>query len=420
VSYLERLRPASFVAPDGTEQEFFVDTLKKTGGKKSSTQEIIDSDESLTQDQGNRTYSFSVDAYFPGADYDLSVDSFVSLLEQRHTLETPGTLKHPRYGDITVFPTEWSITEELVSGNQIGRISITFVEVFPRLAPVSTLDDLESAFKNILDLELLSSESAAEMNLEKEASQANMTGNVTSSTGIISNSFKEILSTAEDLQETFDTVQKEINSLIDDVGGNIVQIMSAIQTLIRTPGRIIERTLNKIDTYASMIESLTESILDVNESSKIELRNNSIFMQLVAGFAVAAMNEALAFNDFQIRSEPVTGIEKVNEALDTYNAAFEESRTDGKVSEEYSGDHNFYSLLFDTITRINRIVLNSAFDLKAEKKYTLKNNSDIITECYEKYGKIDQDTITFFQNTNKIINNEYIEIPAGRELLVYV
>ncbi len=133
MSYLDRLRPASFIAPDSTEFFFLIDSLERSGGKKGATQEILDSGESISQDQGNQTETFTAPIYFPGPDYDLDADPFYAALGQQYSQSNPGILKHPRWGDINVFPFPWSQSEELIDGSQISRIAVTFREVFPQI-----------------------------------------------------------------------------------------------------------------------------------------------------------------------------------------------------------------------------------------------------------------------------------------------
>jgi prophage DNA circulation protein len=108
MSVLDRLRPASFVDPEGTEHFFNVDSLERSNSKKGSTQEILDSDESITQDQGNTVWTFPIEAYFTGEDYDGPTDAFVDSLSLRYSQDSPGILKHPRWGNINVFPTSIS------------------------------------------------------------------------------------------------------------------------------------------------------------------------------------------------------------------------------------------------------------------------------------------------------------------------
>ena len=414
MSVFDRLRPASFIDPEGTEHFFNVNTLERSKNKKGSTQEILDSDESITQDQGNSVWTFPVEAYFTGQDYDQPTDSFVAGLSLRYSQETPGILKHPRWGNINVFPMSISQKEELINGVYVGRVSVTFVEIFPKVYPTTDAEQLTDSLKNLDDMEEQSEEIAEniESSQAKAQEQSNVNDKLSKSTGTIS---KKV----SDGSDKFKTIQKSINNTID-VLGDVADIIAGVQRLMRTPARIREQSLSRINGYLDMITDLCEDFNDENEARTSNRRNNVIMMELVAGFGVGVMCEQAAFTDYTIRSEAIAAIEKINEGFNIFDTAFNEARTSGKISEEYSGDHNFWALLLDTIKSINQLLLNTAFDLKTEKKFILTNNSDIITLCYEYYGKIDNETIDFFITTNRMVNDEFMEIPAGREIVVYV
>lgn len=420
MSYLDRLRPASFITPQGDEIFFLVNTLERSGGKKGVTQEILDSDESISQDQGNKATSFVVPTYFIGADYDLLADVFYQALELNYTQDNPGFFLHPRWGDIPVLPFVWSQREELISGAMIGRIDVTFRRVFPTSFPTTEGLSISEALANIDLLEAETLEIAGGINVSTAQSIANIAGKIRNAIGVITDALGEIADTVQAVTDTFEAIQSEIDTLIDDVAGNIVNIMSATQRLIRAPGRIFDQTLNKINSYKDMVTDLADGFFDENETSPVNNKNNAIMMQLVSGFSVVATAEAGSFTDFTARLSAISAIDIINEAAQSFSDTFQDARTEGDVTTEYSGDHNFFSLSGDTVKRINEIILNQAFDLKAEKRFVLKNNSDILSLAYENYKSVSDETIDFFIDTNRFVDNEYIEIPAGREIVVYV
>lgn len=419
MSYLDRLRPASYIAPSGDEFEFEMDTLSRSGSKKGSTQEIIDSKESISQDQGNKANSFQISAYFKGSDYDIPSDEFYSALEQKYTLDNPGILKHPRWGDINVFPFTWTQKEELVKGAMIGRIDITFRKVFPRQYPATDIQSVDEALTNINKMEVISQESAGSFITDIAAAASNIAGKIKSAVGIIRNNMKAITATVEAVEDQFLAIQSGIDDLIDDVAGNIFLITAAVQRLIRLPGKIQSSTLDKINGYQDMITQLCENFSDENETSENNLKNNAIMMQIFAGFATAEIAEASSFTDYTIRSESISAIDSIIESLGVFTDSFDAAKVGGTADNLFSGDHDFFSLLFDTIARINEVVLSQAFDLAAEKRFILKHNSDAITECYKAYGNVRSDTVLFYIESNNLKNDEFIEIPAGRELVVY-
>ena len=386
MSMFDRLRDASFVDANGVEHFFNVDSLERSTTKKGSTQEVLDSNESITQDQGNSVWTFTIDAYFTGQDYDIATDAFVKGLSLKYSQDTPGLLKHPRWGNINVFPMSISQKEELIKGIFVGRVTVPFVEVFPKIYPTSDGQSLIDALLNLDDMEEKSQEIAGGINTDQAQEQTNVLQKLNKSRGTITKF-------VSDGSDTFNSIGQSISNTVD-VLGDAVDIIASVQRLIRTPARIKEQTLTRINGYLSMIDQLCTDFYDKNETRTSNQKNNTIMMELVAGLGVGALCEQASFTDYQTRSEAITAIEKINEGFSTFDTAFNNVRTTGLVSDDYSGDHNFWSLLLDTIKKINQLLLETAFDLKTEKKIVLTNNSDIISLCYEYYEAVDNETST--------------------------
>jgi hypothetical protein len=422
--FLGRLRTGSFISPETTTvQEFLTDTLQKKGGKKVATAEIIDSNESVSQDFGNITDTFSIAMYFTGEDFDTQLTDFEKLLKEHYTQDSPGYLRHPLWGDITVFPTSWDLSIELISGVGVGKLQVEFIEVFPKKYPDSALDSSSIASASLDDMSAL--DMASRIITDTVAAAKNIKDKIEGVVNVI-NAATEVIETIED---TATALQNEINGLIDDVAGGIAGLLFATQRLMRLPARIVDSTMNKINVYSDMISDIINSIsgkdgkgipatLETNADNRM---NNAVMMEVFAGYAVACLAEAALYTDFSVRTSSIQAIEKINDAIELYNTELAEIRSEGvDIRREYSGDYNYQSLMNEAAARVNEILLNKSFDLKAEKKFTLKTQSDILNLCYENYGKIDQETIDYFCSTNKIVNDEFFELQSGMEIVIYV
>ncbi len=92
--WVGRLRSASFTSPGGTTSEFKLDELNRTGGKKASMHEILNNDDGIPQDQGNKAESYSLSCYFTGSDGDQESDLFYKSLKEQYSVSSYGTLYH--------------------------------------------------------------------------------------------------------------------------------------------------------------------------------------------------------------------------------------------------------------------------------------------------------------------------------------
>jgi len=424
LDFLSRLRTGSFISPETTTvQEFLTDVISKKGGKKIATVEIVDSNESVSQDFGNITDTYPVSMYFTGDDFDTQLTDFEKLLKEHYTQDSPGYLRHPLWGDINVFPTSWESSIELISGVGVGKLQVEFVEVFPRKYPESQLDSSSLASANLDEMSAL--DMASKIATSTVAAAKNIKDKIEAVVDVI-NTATEVIETIED---TATAIQNEINGLIDDVVGGVAGLLFATQRLMRLPARIKDSTMNKINVYRDMISDIISSISGsdgkgipaATETNADNRMNNAVMMEVFAGFAVGCLAESALYTDFSVRTNTIETLEIINSAVDEYNAALAEIRSEGvDITREYSGDYNFQQLMNEVASRVNEIMLNKSFDLKAEKKFKLKTKSDVLNQCFENYGNIDKETIDYFCNTNKIVNDEFFELPESREIVIYV
>jgi len=285
----------------------------------------------------------------------------------------------------------------------------------------------------------LDSSSLASANLD-EMSALDMASKIATSTVAAAKNIKDkieavvdVINTAteviETIEDTATAIQNEINGLIDDVVGGVAGLLFATQRLMRLPARIKDSTMNKINVYRDMISDIISSISGsdgkgipaATETNADNRMNNAVMMEVFAGFAVGCLAESALYTDFSVRTNTIETLEIINSAVDEYNAALAEIRSEGvDITREYSGDYNFQQLMNEVASRVNEIMLNKSFDLKAEKKFKLKTKSDVLNQCFENYGNIDKETIDYFCNTNKIVNDEFFELPESREIVIYV
>jgi len=419
MSYIDDLRPGSFVSPSGTEHFFKFDNLTRSKGKKASISEILDSNESVAQDQGNTSVSFPMDIYFTGENYHLEADFFWQALSERYSPDNPGILKHPRWGDVTVMPMSFSQAESFVSGAQVGKFSIEFRQTFRIEYPTTDLNTRIEALRNIDKMK-----KATDVDrLKKDASRfAKLKTKIGNAVNVISDSLKAIVETQEAAIAQFEEIQASIDSVIDDIAGNLFNIVAATQTLMLLPSRIVDDTLAKLNGYYDMITGLINTFYDEEEGVSEDKLNNAIMLEILCGMGAAATSQAALFTEYATKSDSADGLAIVEDAYNIVNEAIENSLQLAKsdvLEDTYIVDHNYLSYMQTIIKAVNLIILIQSFDLKIEKKLILSESTDLITLCAKYYNSVDNDTIDFFLETNPLIKDEFIEIPPGREVIFY-
>jgi prophage DNA circulation protein len=103
--------------------EFLTDSHEAKGGRRLVVHEYPGSDIPLVEDFGEKTWDWSLSAYFIGPDYDHKRNEFLSLLAE----PGPAWLTHPWFGLLWVCAHSWSVSES----NEKGGYCAVKVEFVP-------------------------------------------------------------------------------------------------------------------------------------------------------------------------------------------------------------------------------------------------------------------------------------------------
>ncbi len=132
VSYLDRLRECTYTDPAGTVHRLLFDEVSREGPKKIGAFPLPQQDRTEIQDLGMDGIDHPMTLYIAGEDYDLAADAFWKGLTMRHTDAKPGTLSHPRWGDLTVKPIGTPTqSESFIEGMGRAVFVVQFKEIDP-------------------------------------------------------------------------------------------------------------------------------------------------------------------------------------------------------------------------------------------------------------------------------------------------
>lgn len=420
-AWVNRLRSGVFTSPAGVISNFKLDILTRIGGKKASIHEILNKDESIPQDQGNRSQTFPIEAYFTDDNGDQEADAFYNSLRERYTADAPGVLNHPRWGDMNVMPFEFQQVETLVTGAGVFRVPVEFREIPPQQFPTPESIDQSDIVADITDLESTIEGANASIDVNKAGDYASFGAKIREIVSVIGSSLSGIVSGVEDVQDRFNTIQSDIDTALN-AGVDAVIIMSQVLQLIRTPSQILDSTFAKIQGFGTMIEGIAQGFLNVftENPNNQEKLNFARMVESLLYFSASVTAEAGLFTDYSTREVAGNALDLINTAYDLAEQNMSEiyQLLDGLITTSFEPNHDtgLNSLLL--IGKTNAILIDRSFDLKAKQITILAGPSDPITLTWRFYK--DMDKLEYFIETNNIQDTEFIEIPAGREIIAYV
>lgn len=419
-AFFSRLRPGRFTSPAGVQSSFLYDNLSRSRGKKTSAHEVSDADTTIIQDSGTTLLVFPLDVYFVGENGDQEADIFFkSLTEERYTPDAPGILNHPRWGDVPVIPFDAvEQVESYTSGSGIFRVTVTLREtktVSRSAASKLSPTGLDNKYKQVNASAI---EQAEKMVTTAKAKYAKAKSVVTKKVKIITGVADDLTGLADDVRREVDAAKAGILELIN-VSAAIPQIIGAASDIVRTITSIPQ---DSADLFSQIVDMTNDVLNDFGEdisnaSTPTDSENVAYILQGIGTACVLGVANAGIMIDYETRETVGKSIDDISGAYSDYLAVLQSAgNVDGS---QFAIDHDtlsgLHGVAHDTITYLT----NASFDLKLKRTYTLTAPSDSVTLCWKYYRDISHDTLDFFARTNKLVNYDFIELPAGREVAIY-
>jgi hypothetical protein len=313
-----------------------------------------------------------------------------------------------------VLPISWAQTEKLVDGLGRADFKIDFIRVqenvvFPitSVAAAELIDELTSE---------TITESIDASASEFEPENASDTLAVKEQT---LNWIDEYAAAFASIAAASEAAQAEINKAISDVTNNIDTLISAPQELFTSianlatlPAKIVTNVAGKIDAYRAQIVATAESI-------------PASYAQAVAAieslyYAFAGASVASTIGTIETRTELsriLTAMDEIQSTVKTFTEASESA-----VPGFYASPETLAALV-EASSQARASLMERAYSLKAERRYTPSTERTPIDLLAELFGNDTQDIDTMlddFIRINKLQGYEIMIIPPGREVVYYV
>jgi len=397
MSYLDRIRSAEYVTPSGANFVFNFDDLARSGGKKASVHEFPGQDSASVEDLGLSSQHVPMKIYFTGKDYDQTADAFWNSLGEKG----PGTLRHPRFGDLSVLAMTFSQQERFVDGLGRAEFDIDFIivperEAFPtssvnmEATAVATADTAAAASSNAM-AESFVPQTAREFTESKEV--------VMGSVEDLASWGTEITASSEEMATAFDKAVRDFENQIDILMADPVALSQAYIKICRIPAQGEGSILAKVSGYTVLLES-TLAFGPISSAAE------SIKALMLSGLTTAAIDSTLN-GTVRSRQEAIQAADILSEIYRDALAGLEEVNADRATLEA----------LAEAASLAGKSLLERSFSLESERRISLDAERTPLDFVFEVYGDIDR--LDEFIETNGLTGDALFLIPAGREVVYY-
>lgn len=404
MSYLDRLRSLRYRSPSGRTFTAFFDDLSRSGSKKAAVSEFPQQDVPFVQDLGENAVEFSIALYFSGEDYDLTADDFWQALEEKG----PGTLYHPRFGDVSVLPLTRSQSESFVDGLGRARFEIKFLRVgdasrffsFPQsivtaiatairraASAVATVGEALEQLANPVDFgEILS----ARRFLQEAAGDVQL---------ILAGAIRGDSQAASDFRSIFEDIDADPASFVDDPAAFFSSFSAGVQLAAQSAIRSVEK-VRLFEQCFSALESL-EPLSDT-ESAFFQ----SMLIAVFQGSAISA-----TVGDVDSRDESAEAILTLQDLRGRFFARISALESDFPLAFfDPAAFATAKSVYADSL----QALLSRAFSARVETLVTLAEYATPLNLVYRFYGSLDR--LDEWEKQNKLVGDELFLLKPGREV----
>jgi hypothetical protein len=139
---------------------------------------------------------------------------------------------------------------------------------------------------------------------------------------------------------------------------------------------------------------------------------------------LVAIAQIIASSEFTTRSEVVAAMDNLSTIFNSTTAAMDASQElfDGlDIDLQYFSQSAAYGSLQRLYSLCLKYLIVQFYNLKTEKRFTLKNERSPLEITVTEYGSLGENDANYdlFIASNNLCGNEILLLPAGREVVIY-
>lgn len=411
MDWQERLRPAAYVAPDGTRAAFIFLDVSEQLPRKTAAFDFPDTDGTYVQDLGVSGRRYPLRCIFAGPNCDLEAAEFMGLLAQTGN----GTLEHPVYGPRLVVPTGTPTRrDDTVSAANEASVEVEFWETTGLVYPSAEIDaagQIETAVGAFT--EAAAAAYAEGLDTSDPLAAATLRGAIGGAVASTSEALTEAASATDEVFERFRDIERSIIAGLDDTVGQALTLGAQVSLFIQEPARSVAAITQRLRDYGALLGVVTGSTPSRGYGGRAQ--NTFQVDRLSAASAVSGSVLSTLNAEFQTRGD---AIEAAQTILDQFGAlqAWQDAAYDSLGLRDTGRD---YAELLDAVAVCAGYLVQISFTLRQERALVLDRPRALVELCAQLYGHPDSD-LDFFIASNNFTGSEILEVPEGRRVVYYV
>lgn len=412
----DRLKPAAYTSPSGVRTELrYSNALEKTFSHKLDSYTYNGINGALIQDLGTAGDVYPMVWYLAGNDYDTASLAFETSLRETGI----GTLEHPVYGRKRVVVASVRRQDDPINGGGIGAFTVQFRETL-EFTPEGTKNATEVSETKLAEANDASVNEFANVALDVIGDVIKFKDDVLGAVNLIANTLDSVISASSDAIVLFNQIKRDIET-------NINTIINFPDTLARQIQIMTQLTTTSGGSTSETLIALSQLTADITNYDIIGGRasevNRSLIAELIVGSAINSSAIVIQDQSYETKTSTFEALDNLQSILVASTELVDEKQEgfSGNIFEkQYFSQLDSFQFIMSLVNNVKTDLQLRAFDAKLERSFVAGRDYQLLELCSLLYGAVDDETLDFFIETNSLEDNEFIIVPAGRDIVFYV
>ena len=420
MNYINRLQPALVLtSPSG--REF---SAKWAGNKRSLDKRLgifktPRVDGVRVQDLGVEGTIYPLRFWFDGPDNDLIANDFLKACRERG----PWAIEHPVHGPKALHLVSVEESVEPVTSGGVTQFDSEWLEA---VAEGGARSVAQLAATTVAQAAVVAAVAADQVERVVSLDTADKAAKVRTATRDTVSAFDATLKSITDqvasVSAQVDSIKRGIDSTLISPLLDIVSLAGQIQALIALPALVAGDFSARLNTLGNFMDRIFGGSPESASPAGI---NTAAIQELSLTSALSVATTGAVTSDIASRTAVIDALDGLLSFFDTMTDgldATQELYSGELLSRSYFSQSQSYSDSALMVASALAALIASAFDLAAEKRFTLTKAEHPVMLAMREYGGPGEGdaNIDLFYATNALTGQETLLLPAGREVVVYL
>lgn len=417
------LKKGAYTSPSGARFEFDYEDLSRSTSKRVAEFEFADVNGTYPQSNGHSGRKYPMRCIFWGDDCDLVATAFENAVLE----DGEGRLEHPLYGTFQAVPMGdvERVDKVLTEANQ-SVVEVSFVDALGTVYPDAgqdargTVTAIGASFKDAAALEF-----ADQVDVSTVAGREGLADQVQRQLDALNAALGPALAEKAEAQRQFEDAIDTVSRSISTLTSAPAELAAAVLTAIEGPalaGAAVRDVLAGFVLMASDSRSQAGATPSdyVPEGGSLPDRSVTVAQnafqaaRLFSSGALAAYARAASTGTYTARPQAISAATALLSQLDDHVAWAEAGYATLSQVDTGAG----YQALQRLVAVTAGYLVQTSFQLAAERRLTLTGPRTIIDLAAELYGQVDEQLDRMIDD-NDLNGDEILMLPAGTVVVYY-